>query len=131
MIEAALPLLSSLMRHFMDKKDDIAKKAGVSNDVVGAVTEAISEFLSKDERAMQLTMEHIDKARAYDMTTFDAGDKFSNRLRSTVRPICTFVAMGWYVIARIYEIELQGEDYAIVGGILAFWFGFRPFEKIK
>jgi len=41
----------------------------------------------------------------------------------------TFAAMSWYLYARTQGIELTQEDYAIIGGVLAFWFGFRPFEK--
>jgi len=39
--------------------------------------------------------------------------------------------MAWYIYARLNDIPLQAEDYAIIGGIMAFWFGFRPFEKGK
>lgn len=73
--------------------------------------------------------EQLKSARMHDAQIFDATDKFSNTLRSSVRPIITIAAMGWYIWARANGVPLEGEDYAIIGGVLAFWFGFRPFEK--
>ncbi|MFT7433691.1 MAG: hypothetical protein ACI9TY_001330, partial [Alphaproteobacteria bacterium] len=107
------------------------KKAGVSEDVMSKITDVLTDFVTKDEKALQMTMAYMQEARAHDIATFNKDDILANRFRSVVRPVCTFLALWWYVYARINEIPLQQEDYAIVGGILAFWFGFRPFEKRK
>jgi len=36
---------------------------------------------------------------------------------------------SWYVYARANGIELQEYDWYIIGGVIAFWFGFRPLEQ--
>jgi len=102
---------------------------GVAPAAVNKVMDALEDFVNQDDKARKLVEEHMQNARKHDVATFDDGDIAANRLRACVRPICTFVAMGWYVLARIYNIPLTAEDYTIIGGILAFWFGFRPFEK--
>lgn len=129
MIQLAMPLLISLVDVFMDRKKIIAQKTGVSESVISSVTDVFADFLVKDKDVLDLTASHMQNARSHDIETFDKADLFSNRFRSIVRPICTFIAISWYVFARVNEIPLQQEDYAIIGGILAFWFGFRPFEK--
>lgn len=47
-----------------------------------------------------------------------------------VRPLCTFLAIGFYIYARSSGIELQTEDKALIGGIIGFWFTGRTVEKI-
>ncbi|MDE0723614.1 MAG: hypothetical protein OSB62_02820 [Alphaproteobacteria bacterium] len=110
-------------------KDAIAARAGVDEGTVSAVLKGVDAYLSKDERARAQLNDFVKDARAHDISTFVKDDVFSNRLRSVVRPLVTFAAMGWYLYARSHGIPLAQEDYAIIGGVLAFWFGFRPFEK--
>ena len=126
LLATALPAVFSFLRS--DKKK-LAEKAGVDEGVFDGVAGVIENYLTKDERAQKFWAEQMDNARKHDIATFDQGDKFINRLRSSVRPIVTFVALAWYVYARLNNIPLTSEDYAIIGGVLAFWFGFRPFEK--
>jgi hypothetical protein len=75
-------------------------------------------------------MAKIDKARDSDaaLNSLDL-PRFVNVLRGIVRPVITLTAFFWYVYARATNVPMGAEDYAIVGGIMAFWFGFRPFEK--
>lgn len=129
MIQYLGPVLSSVISLLQKDSHHLAKSAGVSKEIMGQVTNAMQNYLSKDERMLKLSNELMKQAREHDVATFDKYDKFSNRLRSVVRPISTFIALIWYVYARLNEIELSTEDYTIIGGILAFWFGFRPFEK--
>ncbi|MBI1362718.1 MAG: hypothetical protein GC134_01935 [Proteobacteria bacterium] len=121
---ALLPLIGPLLSLFRRRGVE-----GVAQDATEQVVSALEAFLHKDEEAAKLTADYMDQARKHDIATFDAQDRFANRMRACVRPACTFVALCWYVYARANGIELQPEDYAIIGGILAFWFGFRPFEK--
>ena len=129
MIQAVLPIIGGLLGLFKGNKKGIAEQAGVEVGVVDKVIGAVEYYATKDERYQKFVESQIKNARAHDIATFDKTDKFSNRVRSTVRPFVTFTAVIWYIYARVSEIPLTGEDYAIVGGILAFWFGFRPFEK--
>lgn len=129
MIQIATTVLGGLFGLLKGNSKSIAGKAGVDESIVGKVLGAVEDYANKDERMQAFLAEQINKARQHDIATFDKTDKFSNRLRSSVRPLTTFAAMAWYIYARLNEIPLQAEDYAIIGGIMAFWFGFRPFEK--
>mgnify|MGYP000038208815 CR=1 FL=1 len=129
MIQIATTVLGGLFGLLKGNSKSIAGKAGVDENIVGKVLGAVEEYANKDERMQTFLAEQINKARQHDIATFDKTDKFSNRLRSSVRPLTTFAAMAWYIYARLNDILLQAEDYAIIGGIMAFWFGFRPFEK--
>lgn len=131
MIQFIAPVLTTIFSLLKEDDANIAKSAGVSPNVLNKVTHVIEGYLTKDEKMLQLSAELMQQARQHDIETFDKHDKFSNCLRSCVRPIATFVALFWYVYARLHDIPLASEDYAIIGGILAFWFGFRPFEKRK
>lgn len=105
------------------------EKAEEKIDLAGQVEKALDAYTGKDEKLVAALMGEIEKARQHDAATLEREDKLVNRLRGLVRPVVTLVAFGWYVLARVFGIPLMAEDYAIVGGILAFWFGFRPFEK--
>ena len=129
MMAILAPILTSLLSAINLNKDDLAKKAGVSTSSIQKVSSVLHEYLSKGEKLMQLEQEFMNKAREHDIKTFVEGNNLVNSLRSLVRPICTFVSLAWYVYARVHGIELIAEDYAIIGGVLAFWFGFRPFDK--
>lgn len=123
------PILSSLFSAISLNKDDLAQKAGVNVSSIQKVSSVLHEYLSKDEKLMQLEQEFMNKAREHDIKTFTEDNNLVNALRALVRPICTFISLAWYVYARLHGIELITEDYAIIGGVLAFWFGFRPFDK--
>jgi len=129
MLAALLPIISQVLGMVRDQKNTIAQKAGVSPDAVDKVTSAIESYISKDERLQQMAEQAINNARQHDTSTYSANDQLVNTARGLVRPVCSFIAIAWYVIARASGIPLTAEDYAIIGGILAFWFGFRPFEK--
>ena len=103
--------------------------AGVNEGVLETIQHAFTDFITKDAQAQAAINKGLQDARDADAKTFDPTIHWVNAMRSAVRPVCTFVAMGWYVYARVAGIPFGPEDYAIVGGIIAFWFGFRPFEK--
>ncbi len=102
---------------------------GVSRDVVSSVMDAFEQHVTQDRECQKLLVQQVQHARAHDMATFNRADQFSNTLRSCVRPLVTFAAMGWYIYARLHGVPLSAEDYAIIGGVLTFWFGLRPLEK--
>lgn len=131
LLAAALPVVSIITDLLRSNRGEMARQAGVSEEAIGKVGDAVEAFLTKDERAMQAVMAEIDKARAHD-TAMNATPMppVVLLLRGLVRPLITLTAFLWYVYARAAGIALDGEDYAIIGGILAFWFGFRPFEKV-
>lgn len=123
------PVLGVLAEFLRSKGPDVAKQTGVPESTVGQVGEALTKFLTQDERlAAQLAAE-MQQARSHDVQGLNMAPPFVQLLRGMVRPVITLTAFGWYVYARSVGIVLGAEDYAIVGGIMAFWFGFRPFEK--
>ena len=129
LFDFATSILGGVFDLLRGNTKQIAESSGIDEGVVGKVLGAVEVYATKDERMLTLVAEQVDKARQHDMSTFDKDDLFSNRLRSSVRPLVTFAAMIWYIYARVAGIPLGGEDYAIIGGVMMFWFGFRPFEK--
>jgi hypothetical protein len=129
MLQAALPILGVLADALLTRKADIAKQTGLPEDAVGKVGAAVSDFLTRDERAAAAVMAEIEKARQHDAATGAEAPPVVVLLRGLVRPIITLAACFWYIFARLNNVPLLAEDYAIIGGIMAFWFGFRPFEK--
>ncbi|MCA3244374.1 MAG: hypothetical protein INF43_03590 [Alphaproteobacteria bacterium] len=129
MLQAALPILSLLADTLLARKTELAKQTGLPETAIGQVGAAVSDLLTRDERAAAAVMAEIDKARQHDIATDSAAPPVVVLLRGLVRPVITLAACFWYIFARLNEVPLQAEDYAIIGGIMAFWFGFRPFEK--
>lgn len=125
----ALPILQAIGALMEDRKADVAEKTGLSVDTVGKVSGVVNDLLTKDERVVAAIMAEIDKARAHDAAMMGTATPFVTLLRGLVRPVITLTAFFWYVYARCTGLPMSGEDYAIVGGIMAFWFGLRPFEK--
>lgn len=123
------PILSTLFNVLSSQEKILSKETGISVSSIQHLSSVLQGYMSKDEKLLKLEQEFMNKARQHDMQTYTAGHNFVNGIRSLVRPICTFVSLAWYVYARMNDIELMSEDYAIIGGVLAFWFGFRPFDK--
>lgn len=129
-LNVALPVVAAIADYVSARKSDVARQTGLSEDTVSKVSAAVTDYLTKDERAVAAIMAEIDKARLHDSASVGpAAPPLVQLLRGLVRPVITLTAFFWYVWARMTGIELGAEDYAIVGGIMAFWFGFRPFEK--
>ncbi len=126
----ALPVLGLMGRLAEERKVQVAEQTGLSVETVSKVSGAVNDLLTRDERARAAVMEEIDRARAHDTAMNAAQDiPLVNLLRGLVRPVITLTAFFWYVYARCTGVEMLAEDYAVIGGILAFWFGVRPFEK--
>lgn len=124
-----VPFFAALFGYLRTNKGTIAKQTGVGEDVVDKVSGAVEEFFTKDEKAVATVMAEVDKARVHDTAMSANEPPLVALLRGIVRPLITLTAFLWYVYARAAGVEMGAEDYAIIGGILAFWFGFRPFEK--
>lgn len=126
----AVPVLSVIGGLLEERKADVAEKTGLSVETVGRVSGVVGDILTKDERVYEAVMAEIDRARMHDSAMVDVNAlPLVNYLRGLVRPVITLTAFFWYVYARCTGVPMLAEDYAIVGGIMAFWFGVRPFEK--
>lgn len=104
--------------------------------LIEPVTSLVSEFITDKDKVNELAgkmnelyEKGLKSAREHDKASY--GDKLVDRFRGLIRPTCTAIVIVWYVYARINDIILDEKDYAIIGGVLAFWFGFRPFDKKK
>lgn len=130
LIGLAVPVIEAVVAYLSERKGDVARDTGLSVDTVGRVSDAVSAYLSKDERAVEAVMAEIDKARLHD-TSLNTPNLpvWVAASRAMVRPVITLTAFLWFIYARCSGVAMGAEDYAIVGGIMAFWFGFRPFEK--
>lgn len=128
-MQLALPVISGLINLFRDNTAQIAQKSGVEEGVVQQVLCAVEHYATKEERYARFLAEQVDLARRHDSGLTAHTSRAMNDLRAAVRPVVSFIAIGWYVYARMMQIPLTQEDYAIIGGVLMFWFGMRPFEK--
>lgn len=128
LMNIAVPIVAALVEILRSRKEEVAKQTGVSKEAVGQVGDLLEQYLTRDERAMQVVMAEIEKARQHDAATLSAVP-IVELLRGLVRPVITLTAFAWYVLARVQGVTLTPEDYALIGGIVAFWFGFRTFEK--
>lgn len=129
LVNVAVPMAAAVVDLLRSRKDDVAKKAGVSADAVQQVGSVLGDYLSRDQKAMQAMMDEMERARRHDVDTRGDEPPLVVLLRGLVRPVITLSAFVWYVAARAQGIPLSGEDYALIGGVVAFWFGFRSFEK--
>ena len=130
MISLAVPVIQAITGLLSERKADVADKTGLSVETVGKVSTVMNDLLTKDERVVDAIMAEIDKARAHDSAMAASNIlPVVSLLRGLVRPVITLTAFFWYVYARCMGLPMESEDYAIVGGIMAFWFGLRPFEK--
>ena len=129
LVNFALPILQAVGTMLEQRKESVAEKTGLSVETVGKVSGVVNDLLTKDERVAGAIMAEIDRARAHDTAMMEQATPFVTLLRGLVRPVITLTAFFWYVYARCTGLPMSGEDYAIVGGIMAFWFGLRPFEK--
>lgn len=124
-----LPVAGAILNALRNDKANFARTTGTSPDVVERIANALQDYMNKDENTLAAVSEEVEKARQHDIATLNTSIPLVNLMRGIVRPVITLTAFSWYVYARANSIPLSAEDYAIIGGILAFWFGFRPFEK--
>ncbi|HEX2858692.1 MAG TPA: hypothetical protein VHP58_00580 [Alphaproteobacteria bacterium] len=124
-----LPVIQVIIGYLLARKTEVARATGLAEDGVAKVGEALQNFMTQDTAAQQKIYDEMDKARQADVATLPGAPPVVLLLRGLVRPVITLVAFGWYVAARANGVTLGSEDYAIIGGVVAFWFGFRPFEK--
>lgn len=101
------------------------KDLGLTQDI----TNGISAYLHANKNLEKQIVAEVDKARQHDIAIGLNASKFIINLRGFIRPLCTIAAFIWYIYAKLNNIELISEDYSIIGGTLAFWFGFRSYEK--
>lgn len=104
-------------------------KGMTSDGTVRKAVDTVSNYLGKDERILDAANKQIDSARKHDTSITATAGVYIKALHSSVRPVITYVAFAYFIYAKLNDIVISDYDYAIIGGIIAFWFGFRPFEK--
>lgn len=128
-VNVLVPMAAAVVDILSSRKDEVAKQAGVSTQAVQQVGSVLGDYLSRDQKALQSVMDEMERARRHDVDTKGTEPPIVLLMRGLVRPLITLSAFVWYVLARAYGIPLSSEDYALIGGVVAFWFGFRSFEK--
>jgi hypothetical protein len=111
-----LPVVQVIVGYLLARKAEVAHLTGLDETSVGKVGDALKQFLTQDVNAQQLVFDQIDKARQADVATATGAPPLVVLLRGLVRPVVTFVAFGWYVVARASGVTLGSEDYAMIGG---------------
>lgn len=129
LLTTALPIIGTLVDILRSHRTAVATQTGISEKAVDGIGDFIQDYLSKDERALKAVMDEIERARQFDIATSKTEPPVVNLLRGLVRPVITLTAFAWYLLARLNGVPLSMEDYTIIGGIIAFWFGFRSFDK--
>jgi hypothetical protein len=124
-----IPVMGLVADILSRKSEEIGKNVGVSAESVAKIGAVVERYVTQDERAQQMLNDELERARQHDVATSAKAPPVVELLRGLVRPVVTLLAFGWYVWARAVGISLGSEDYALIGGVVAFWFGFRPFEK--
>lgn len=124
-----LPIVGVILNALRNDKAKFASSSGTSPDVIERIASSLQDYLTRDDKTWAAVSLEMENARQHDIATLNTNIPIVNLMRGIVRPIITLTAFSWYVYARANGILLSAEDYAIIGGILAFWFGFRPFEK--
>jgi len=107
------------------KKSKNGKDLGITEDII----DGVSTYLKNDSSFEKEVLAEVEKARQHDLSLSSQTSKFVINIRGLIRPLCTITAVTWYIYAKLNAIELNSQDYSIIGGILAFWFGFRSYEK--
>lgn len=116
-------LIGKALGSFSNSKE--GKDLGITSDIANG----IASYLKNNVELEKEIINEIDKARQHDIKIGENVNKFITNLRGLIRPLCTVAAFVWYIYAKLNHIELTSEDYSIIGGVMAFWFGFRSYEK--
>lgn len=130
MIQAIVPtVLSLFVSKLSGSVQSIAKGIGIDESIVSKVLGAAQQEFQNDMELRRQIDAQIENARQHDVALIEHNSRWVNDLRGTVRPLITILCVVWYIYSRVNEITLATEDYAVIGGVVAFWFGVRPFEK--
>jgi hypothetical protein len=104
-------------------------KANIDNAIVSEISQYIKDDKLFEQELENHLSQEIEKARLHDNSINTQVSSYVINIRGLIRPVCTVAAFIWYVYAKLNGISLDSQDYSIIGGILAFWFGFRSYEK--
>tara|TARA_Y100001960_G_C14503829_1_gene742972 strand:- start:228 stop:629 length:402 start_codon:yes stop_codon:yes gene_type:complete len=124
---AVAGVIAKILSNFA--KSDKAKSLGINDVVVNEVSNYIKADKIFEQEIDQHLSKELEKARKHDNDINSQVSSYVINIRGLIRPICTVAAFIWYVYAKLNNIDLDSQDYSIIGGILAFWFGFRSYEK--
>lgn len=116
-------ILAKTLSSFAKTKE--GKNLGLTDDII----QGISKYIETNNDFEKEILKQAELARQHDLKSSEKNSQYINNIRGAIRPFCTLIAFAWYLYAKLNNIELNGQDYAMVGGILAFWFGFRSLDK--
>ena len=111
---------------------------GVFNALINStgITDVVKEFITDKDKQIELQFKieeiirkDIASAREHDKASY--GINYVDAIRGLVRPVITAGICSFYIYAKVYNVDLENYDYAIISSILAFWFGGKAIEQLK
>lgn len=124
---AASAIIAKAISGFSSSKK--AKELGINDNALDEISKYLKDDLTFNSELEKEIIQEVEKARHHDLLTSKNINNIVNNIRGIVRPLCTLIAFSWYIYAKLNSIDLNSQDYSIIGGTLAFWFGFRSYEK--
>ena len=145
--------LPKILEFFQDRQDkshelDIIKmqtERELALAAQGFIAQERIEEIRTDQVALQAQSDTIQAALKHDAKLADGASQWVIDLRSSVRPIVTYifvlelliiniVAMWWAVntgvdFALALDLVFSDDEMTIVSSIVAFWFGTQAFAK--
>ncbi len=153
---SGLPKLLEFFQDKADKKHELALAEmqtirEMELAVMGYAAQAKVEEIRADQIAMQTDAQMTQAALAHDEKVLEKSSKWVVNYVGTVRPTVTYMFvleliainlyMTYYLFAhpsliqtvddviRYSEIIFSGDEMAMLGGIIGFWFGSRNWNK--
>ena len=145
--------LPKILEFFQDRQDkshelDIIKmqtERELALAAQGFIAQERIEEIRTDQVALQAQSDTIQAALKHDAKLADGASQWVIDLRSSVRPIVTYIfvvqlvciniaAMWWAIntgvdFALALELVFSEDEMTIVSSIVAFWFGTQAFAK--
>lgn len=145
-----LPKVLDIFQDRGDKKHELAMMAMQRERELalakeGFVAQAVLEEIRTDQVEMQTQAQERLGMYKHDMKIAEGGSTWVINLRSSVRPVVTYIfvlllvvvdiAGIWYAystgvaFAEAMEMVFSDDEMSILAAIIAFWFGSQAFSK--
>lgn len=151
-LAGGLPKILDFFQDRQDKKHELnlaqmQTERELALAAQGFVAQQRMEEIRTDQVALQAQSDTIQAALAHDAKIGEGASTWVINLRSSVRPIVTyifvlelvlinFLAMWWAIKTGVdfkeaLELVFTDEEMQIVSSIVAFWFGTQAFAKSR
>ncbi len=123
-----IPIISDVLQLVDTAVDKIFPDADKKEEIKSKLKLTLLQQALEEKR---LVFQDLENARElYREELREQGvSTFVKNLRALVRPVIAFSSIGFYIGAKVNGIQLTEFDYYLIGGVFAFYFGLRTFEK--